>query len=87
MKESTITKLEGQLEGLKSSLEAVLTEAEAKASQAAESGLDTTLQETKDALAKLTIEYEELKSNLGASEKQVSIHANMWLLLHDNISV
>jgi chromosome segregation ATPase len=82
VKESTITELEGQVESLKFSLEAVRTEAETKASQASEfesskSGLETTLQETKDALTKLEVEYEELKSNLGASREEVSVRVNM----------
>lgn len=79
VKESTITELEGLVESLKLSLESAQTEAEAKASQAPEFessklSLETMLQETKDALAKLEAEYEELKSNLGVSKEEVSIH-------------
>lgn len=73
--------LEGQLKSLKLSLEAIRSEAETKTSQAAElesskSALETTLQETQEALTKLEAEYEELKSALRTSKEEVRIYSN-----------
>lgn len=75
-KTEAVTELEGQVESLKSSLEVLQAEMETKGSQATETesskaALETTLQETKDELAKLQAEYEELKSTVEASKEEV----------------